>query len=89
LRYRRRNDVHFAELPDGGLALLDAKRSVFHGCNAVGKRMWELLEQPRTRDEIVAQLKREYAVDPARCEQEAGEFFDELLNQELVEPCDP
>ena len=89
MRYRRRSNVHFAELPDGGLALLDAKRSVFHGCNAVGKQIWDLLSQPRTPGEIVEQLNKEYAVDPVRCEREVGDFFDQLMDQELVEPCDP
>ena len=88
MRYRRRSDVHFTELPDGSLALLDAKRSVFHGCNAVGKQIWELLAQPRTPGEIVEQLKKEYAVDPARCEREIGDFLRQLARQELIEPCD-
>lgn len=89
MRYQRRSDVHFTQLPDGGLALLDAKRSVFHGCNAIGRQIWELLAQPRSPDEIVERLKKEYAVDPARCEREAGDFFNQLLSQELLEPCDP
>lgn len=88
LRYKRCGEVHFTELPDGGLALLDARRSVFHGCNAVGGRIWDMLAQPRTREEITAALQQEYAVDPACCEREAGDFFEQLLRQALVEPCE-
>lgn len=87
-RYRRRSDVHFTQLPDGSLALLDAKRSVFHGCNAAGKRIWELLAQPRRLDEVAEQLKKEYAVDPARCEREVESFFEQLASQELIESCE-
>lgn len=88
MRYRRRSDVHFTELPDGGLALLDAKRSVFHGCNAVGKQIWALLAQPRTAAEIMSQLQQDFAVDPARCEQEVDDFLRQLASQALIEPCE-
>ena len=86
--YKQRGELYSATLPDGGIALLDAKRFVFHGSNAVGKRIWELLAQPHTRDEIVATLQNEFEVDSLRCKNEVDEFFIKLLDQKLVEPCD-
>lgn len=86
-RYQRRADIHFTELPTGGIALLDAQRSVFHGSNPVGKRIWELFAAPRTLPEVVAVLQEEYAVDPARCQDEVSAFVDRLLEQELLSRC--
>jgi hypothetical protein len=47
---------------DGETVLLDTVRGRYHTLNEVGTRVWELLADGTTLDEIVATIRREYDV---------------------------
>jgi hypothetical protein len=54
--------------------------------NAVGSRIWELLECPLAPSQIVATIAREFDVSPADATRDVAEFLDSLRAASLVAP---
>lgn len=67
------------------VVLLDLKSGVYHGLEAVGARIWELLSEPVSVRQVRDTLLAEYEVDPAECEQDLLQLIAELRNHGLVE----
>ena len=51
----------------GEVAILDLKAGVYYGLDAVGARVWDLVQVSRKVDEIRDALLEEYEVEPERC----------------------
>jgi hypothetical protein len=69
---------------DGELMAMSIDRGTCYGLNAVGTRIWALLAEPRTIDDICAQLVQEYDVDPAQCRSEVIGLLEELCEEGLT-----
>jgi hypothetical protein len=52
----------------GEAVILDLKAGVYYGLNAVGARIWSLLQRPRPVHEIRYALLQEYEAGSAQCE---------------------
>lgn len=68
----------------GEAVILDLATGIYYGLNAVGARVWELLQQPRTLEEVRSVLESEYEVDPARCGRDLEELIDDLVRRRLI-----
>src|SRR5689334_23295725 len=53
---------------EGEALILQLNSGVYYGLDAVGTRIWGLLQQPTTVQAIRATLVAEYDVEPERCE---------------------
>ncbi len=80
--------VRFSELMsapvDKEIVILSLASNHYVGLDEIGRRVWELLEQPRRVDELCRQLTREF---DATEEQIAGDvlpFLGQLENEGLV-----
>ncbi|MBW4575023.1 MAG: PqqD family peptide modification chaperone [Aphanothece sp. CMT-3BRIN-NPC111] len=71
-------------LPDEAI-ILNLKSDVYYGIAAVGARIWNLLEQPITVQEIRNTILSEYEVDPERCEADILRFLQKLMTEGLIE----
>ena len=69
----------------GEVAILDLKAGVYYGLDAVGARIWSLIEEPRTVNEIRDILLEEYDVEPERCERDLLVLLRRLADEGLVE----
>lgn len=78
------NDQVSCEL-DEETAILDMKTGVYYGLDPVGARIWELIQQPQTVAEVVAQLLDEYDVDAEQCTQDVIMLLSQLHERELIE----
>lgn len=76
-------DMIAAEM-DGDLVMMSIERGEYFGIGGVGPRLWELLEQPRTVDDLCAAICREYEVDEGTCLTDVTAFAEELLARGLV-----
>lgn len=83
-RFRRKTDREMHPLTGAGI-LVDGDGNHF-GINQVGVRIWDLLADPRSLDELVEVLRREFHISATRCHDEAERFLGELLERSLVEP---
>lgn len=81
---RRADDV-FASSMDDTLLMMSISRGQYYGLNGVGPRIWQLLEQPVTEDDIVQHLLQEYAVDEATCRREVTGFLAGLRERGLLQ----
>jgi hypothetical protein len=73
-----------ASISSDGLILLDVDGGVVLSSNAVGARIWQLIEQQRTADEIARQLVDDYAVPAERALRDVHGFVADLKARGLV-----
>lgn len=83
-RYRRKAEFLRAELAEQTL-MLDVESGRYFALDAVGSRIWALLESSRSLPEICAALCLEYDVDPTRCEIEVADLMRKLDEAGLVD----
>jgi hypothetical protein len=69
----------------GEVVILDMKDGIYYGLNAVGARIWTLLEEPRSVAEIHQTLLDEYDIDPDVCETQLLTLLTDLAAHGLVE----
>lgn len=79
-----RGDRVAVEEIDGDLLMAAPEAGDYYGISATAKRIWELLEQPVTVDELCAKLASEYDGDLEEIRREALEFLGELLHHGLI-----
>ena len=70
------------------VAILDFKVGMYYGLDNVGARVWNLIQKPRTVEEIRDILTSEYEVEPFRCERDLITLLRDLLDEGLVEVSD-
>lgn len=68
----------------GEIVCLNLKSGVYYGLDAVGARIWELIQEPRTVKEIWEVLLKEYDVEPERCEHDLLALLDQLAAENLI-----
>lgn len=83
-RYARDPAVLGAGIGADEVALLNTSRGKYYGLSGPGNRIWELLETPRTVDEICTALVNEFEVDRDRCERETRALIADLLAENLI-----
>lgn len=66
-------------------AILGMKNSVYYGLNPVGARVWWLLQEPRSVEEICEAIVSEYEVTAERCEDDLVKLLRQMLEEGLVE----
>lgn len=69
----------------GEAAILNLQSGVYYGLNAVGGRVWHLLQEPRTVQDIRDTLLREYEVERDRCERDLLALLQDLAAAGLIE----
>jgi hypothetical protein len=79
---------------DDGLVLLDVRGGVVLASNAVGARIWRLIEDEQDTLAIAGAIAREFDVDPDRARRDVDTFVAALRARGLVssfdaenEPC--
>lgn len=79
----RREEVLATSLADE-LVMMSLESNSFYGTNAVGSRIWELLEQPRTVAELCVALQVEFDVDDETCQRDVLPFIEKAIDEKLV-----
>ena len=69
----------------GEAVILSLQDGIYYGLNTVGARIWELLQEPRTVEELRSLIQQEFDVDPARCARDMEALLGELANHGLIE----
>jgi hypothetical protein len=66
-------------------AILNLRNSVYYGINPVGTRVWSLLKQPRSVEELRNTLLNEYEVDAELCERDLLDLLEKMRSEGLIE----
>lgn len=73
-----------ASVSDDGLVLLDVEGGVMLAANAVGARIWQLLEEQQSLDQIARQLAIDYGVPLERADRDLGAFVASLAARGIL-----
>jgi len=82
-RVRLQDDVLFQEL-QGESVLLNLKTGMYFGLNPIGTRIWQLLQEDQSLDQIVGTLLDEYEVSQEQLTQDVLVLVGQLVKQELL-----
>ena len=69
---------------DEEAVVLDMKKKIYYGLEPVGARIWQMIQEPKTVDEIVKDLVSEFEVEEDVCFEDCVAFLNELKEKELV-----
>ena len=82
-RFRPADDVVFRTV-DGEAVILSIGSGLYFGLTPVGTRIWELIDEGRTLDEILAALQREYDGGENEMRRDLHALVSELAARGLV-----
>jgi hypothetical protein len=74
---------------NGECVLLNVATGTYHGMNAVGARVYDLVETARPVGEVVAAVGAEFDVDPATADRDVRAFLADLVAAGLADLVDP
>lgn len=69
----------------GETIILQMRDGTYYGLDAVGTRIWSLIQQPMTLADISATVESEYDVDGPRAMTDLITLVDELFERGLIE----
>lgn len=71
---------------NGEIVALHIDKGQCYGMNGVASRVWQLLAEPTTPEQICARLAEEYEVDPATCRADVDALLKDLEAEGLIRP---
>jgi hypothetical protein len=80
-----RRDEPLTARVDDDLVMLNPVQSRYFGLDAIGRRVWELLEEPRSVDAICTSLQDEFDVSPQTCRADVLTFLEQMVDAGLVD----
>jgi hypothetical protein len=83
--YRAVPEALVATLSDGAV-LLNLQTKRYFSLNETGTRIWAMVQESSSEEEIVATLLDEYEVDDAVARAEVRRILDELVEAQLIVP---
>ena len=75
-----------ASASEDGLILLDVERGLVLSANAIGARIWHLIEQRQSAQQIAEQLVDDYSIPLDRAHHDVAAFVAQLAARGLVGP---
>lgn len=82
-RFRAAGDALAATLSDGAV-LLNLRTKRYFSLNETGTRVWELLLEGRTEEEIVRTMTQEFDVAEGAARRETAEVIAALRDNQLI-----
>lgn len=70
---------------DGTAVMMSLLQGKYYGLDAIGTRIWELVENPTTPRRLCDTLMQEFEVDRETCERDVLDFVTELVAEKLLE----
>lgn len=82
-KYRRNEQIIDGEL-DNNQVMMHIEKGKYYGLNPVGKKIWDILDSPKSLSEITAVLLSEFDVTESQCIQEAQIFLDKAVQFDII-----
>lgn len=83
-RLNRNDELLHASVGAEECVMMSIEAGSYYGLNAVGSRIWELLESPKTVAQLCTQICEEFEVDERTCEDAVVKFVDDLIKNRIV-----
>jgi hypothetical protein len=81
---RRNDELLHAPVGTDEAVMMSIEAGKYYGVNAVGARIWDLLETPQPISRLCAKICEEFDVDPVTCEEAVLKFADDLIENGVV-----
>ena len=88
IRYKRNAKTISGRLHDE-LIMMDIDQGKYFSLNPVATRIWDLLAEPATIEELCLVLIQEYDVSDEQCGDEVSEYLNQMKKLGLVEIINP
>lgn len=82
-KYSRNEQIIDGELDDSQV-MMHLEKGKYFGLNPVGKRIWQLIEQPKSFLEITVVLQSEFDVPDEQCMREAHAFLEKAIQYDII-----
>ncbi|MFN2252916.1 MAG: PqqD family protein [Candidatus Promineifilaceae bacterium] len=82
-RYEKSPDAAYSELRGGAVAL-NLKTGQYYALNEVGARVWALLHEADSLEDVTAAIVAEYDVDAQQAAQDLHRLLHDLLDSGLI-----
>ena len=82
-KYSRNEQIIDGELDDNQV-MMHLNKGKYFGLNPIGRRIWQLIEQPKSFQEISAVLLTEFEVSESQCSQEVQAFLDKAVQYDII-----
>lgn len=69
----------------GEMVILNLKDSAYYGVDPIGKRVWSLIQEETSFENILNRLLDEYDVDAETCRKDLISLLDEMAGVGLIE----
>jgi predicted transcriptional regulator len=66
------------------LVMMDASQGQYFGLNAIANLIWQLLEAPKSVDELVKILTQQFDVSELQCRQDTELLIQQLLDKKVI-----
>ena len=83
-RLRISGDAHFVRLEEQ-IVVADMRSGHYLGLDGVGARVWDLIDQGATRDDMINRLSAEYDVAIDVLVKDVEQLIQDLIRRRLVE----
>ena len=83
MKYVQNKDILTTELDDS-LMMMSIEAGKYFELNPVSKRIWELVDEPKSEEEIIAILLLEYDVSEEQCRAEVSEHLSLLEQKKII-----
>ena len=81
--YVRSPDAIFSEI-EGEFVALNINKGQCYGMDSIASKVWSLIDQPRSLEDICAALQEIYDVDPETCRDDVESLLTSLSKEGLV-----
>jgi hypothetical protein len=71
---------------NGEIVALHVEKGQCYGMNAVASRVWALLSEPTSPEQICATLSQEFDVDPGTCRTDVEALLADFRSEGLIKP---
>jgi hypothetical protein len=82
-KYQRNTQVIDGTI-DSRQVIMQVERGKYFGLNPIGKRIWELIEAPKTLEQITSDLLLEYNITPDQCKTEVQAFLEKGVECDII-----
>ena len=65
--------------------MLSVQNGKYYNLGEIGGEIWDLIESPKSVNEVISSLVNEYDVTQADCEEQVLSFLEHLYNEKLID----
>ncbi|MFS0822765.1 lasso peptide biosynthesis PqqD family chaperone [Bacillus sp. 1P02SD] len=65
--------------------MLSVQNGKYYNLGEIGGEIWDLIESPKSVNEVISSLVNDYDVTQTECEEQVQSFLEHLYNEKLIE----